>query len=580
MPSMWTSRTALFFSALASLLVNVAPRLPPIDVTADTQATRVPSALFPQLPQEEQNQDALDESPDPFFDDVSPRSSASDESIVPPATAPPSRSQWEGVIVDVYENEAWGLGRGWRGPRSGFPRWSYKDGTPALAPGEILPPDDWIWVTEWKIDRSGGRDQGGWEYTNKIGQFDSSKVPRQMKLTHKFRRRRWVRAMRPKRRREEQGANERGLPLESLTGPMDMGAPALHIQVYDEAEEAQLYSSGEVGVDLLPVPENYRPADSSQVSMPRLGLGHALTAVREWWEDEFTFRGFGIGVVKPIFRGVLLRPDIGLGIRLPLTLHFRSWEQRDTLPSVTASFFVFWPPAFQISHALSYPTETLQEWSTAAVRRIVSSSKQSHQQRERKDAMQRLGVSLGMRFSTRYGFQWWLAPYFFLLPGMKVLLQLYMMVLAALASLSQTERQSENPRHSRHLSQEGSLLMAVRYWATVKTSGLGYSLNYSGSRLGAAVMLNFQPFFLPSFRIPHRGLLKRTSNQAAHAIDEPQVATKVDEEIELEPNLSVVNDGVFSDTIEDTLTSPISQGGSDDKYNADKENMVAADAMM
>lgn len=47
--------------------------------------------------------------------------------------------------------------------------------------------------------------------------------------------------------------------------------------------------------------------------------------------------------------------------------------------------------------------------------------------------------------------------------------------------------------------QQAIWLLALRSWADAKTSGLGYSLNYSGSRLGGAVMVNFMPFFLPTF---------------------------------------------------------------------------------
>ena len=50
-----------------------------------------------------------------------------------------------------------------------------QDGSAALPPVEILPPDDWEWVSDWKIDGSGGRDTGGWEYTKEIGKFDASR---------------------------------------------------------------------------------------------------------------------------------------------------------------------------------------------------------------------------------------------------------------------------------------------------------------------------------------------------------------------------------------------------------------------
>jgi hypothetical protein len=54
---------------------------------------------------------------------------------------------------------------------------------------------------------------------------------------------------------------------------------------------------------------------------------HPLQALQQWWDREFNFRGFGIGVVKPVFAGSLFRrQDFGVGIRLPLTSHFHSWE--------------------------------------------------------------------------------------------------------------------------------------------------------------------------------------------------------------------------------------------------------------
>lgn len=41
--------------------------------------------------------------------------------------------------------------------------------------------------------------------------------------------------------------------------------------------------------------------------------------------------------------------------------------------------------------------------------------------------------------------------------------------------------------------------VALQCWAAAKTSGIGYSFNYSGSQLGGALILNFQPFFLPTY---------------------------------------------------------------------------------
>lgn len=50
-----------------------------------------------------------------------------------------------------------------------------QDGSPALSPEEIRPPDEWGWVSEWKIDGSGERDTEGWEYTKQMEKFDPSR---------------------------------------------------------------------------------------------------------------------------------------------------------------------------------------------------------------------------------------------------------------------------------------------------------------------------------------------------------------------------------------------------------------------
>lgn len=56
------------------------------------------------------------------------------------------------------------------------------------------------------------------------------------------------------------------------------------------------------------------------------------------------------------------------------------------------------------------------------------------QVRRRKEAVQRLGVSIGVRYSSTFGFQWWLSPYFFLLPGVRVLWTLYQSMMTLLLS--------------------------------------------------------------------------------------------------------------------------------------------------
>lgn len=175
-----------------------------------------------------------------------------------------------------------------------------------------------------------------------------------------------------------QESNEVGLQLEGLSDTTGMRAPA---GIYEFGAHDFRFDLERDDVDLFPAPDMHERRVRARKPMKLPELGHALTAWKGWWEQEFLFRGFGIGFVKPLFRGLLLRPDFGLGVRLPLTLHFRSWESREALPSVALSFFVLWPPAVQVSQAMSYPAESLQEWVTTAARKIAVPSKEKLQVR-------------------------------------------------------------------------------------------------------------------------------------------------------------------------------------------------------
>lgn len=168
-----------------------------------------------------------------------------------------------------------------------------------------------------------------------------------------------------------------GLQLES---PPDTTGMAFSAGTYEFGAEDFRFDLGREDVDLFPAPDIYeRGTYRARKPLKLPELGHALTAWKGWWAEEFTFRGFGIGFVKPVFRGLLLRPDLGVGVRLPVTLHFRSWESREALPSVALSLFVLWPPAVQVSQAMSYPAELLQELATTAARKIVVPSKEAIQ---------------------------------------------------------------------------------------------------------------------------------------------------------------------------------------------------------
>ncbi|CAM9642015.1 unnamed protein product [Ectocarpus sp. 12 AP-2014] len=312
-----------------------------------------------------------------------------------------------------------------------------------------------------------------------------------------------MQCVRPQREQQQEDLNEvGGLQLES---PPDATGIAFPAGTYEFGAEDFRFDLGREDVDLFPAPDIYERGSyraRNPLKLPE--LGNVLTACKGWWAEEFTFRGFGIGFVKPVFRGLLLRPDLGVGVRLPVTLHFRSWESREALPAVALSLFVLWPPAVQVSQAMSYPAELLQELATTAARKIVVPSKEAIQVRRRKEAVQRLGVSVGVRYSSTYGFQWWLSPYFFLLPGVRVLWTLYQsmmtLLLSSLALMQRSDASGLDRENGRAENQEALWVVALRSWASEKTSGLGYSLYLSGNRLGGAANVNFMPFFLPTFR--------------------------------------------------------------------------------
>ena len=57
------------------------------------------------------------------------------------------------------------------------------------------------------------------------------------------------------------------------------------------------------------------------------------------------------------------------------------------------------------------------------------------QARQRKETVQRVGFTVGVRYSATYGMQWWLSPYFFLLPGIRLISDMYESFMALLLSV-------------------------------------------------------------------------------------------------------------------------------------------------
>lgn len=87
--------------------------------------------------------------------------------------------------------------------------------------------------------------------------------------------------------------------------------------------------------------------------------------------------------------------------------------------------------------------------------------------------------------------------------------------------------------------------MALQSWAAAKTSGIGYSLNYAGNKLGGALILNFQPFFLPSYAERHRMYTEESNHveepEVGHEILESSGSTEVRDTVVQEKEATVVD---------------------------------------
>lgn len=117
-----------------------------------------------------------------------------------------------------------------------------------------------------------------------------------------------------------QEIDDAGLQLESISEVTGVRSPALrlHAYEYEGDDDFKFDLENDVDIDLLLASDMRKLIDKGGAPLQLPTFGHAVTAVKGWWTEEFTFRGFGVGFVKPIFRGMLLRPDVGVGIRYQL----------------------------------------------------------------------------------------------------------------------------------------------------------------------------------------------------------------------------------------------------------------------
>ncbi|KAG5188563.1 hypothetical protein JKP88DRAFT_262274 [Tribonema minus] len=453
----------------------------------------------------------------------------------PTAQEEKERAAADAVVADVevYENQVWGAD-GEEGGQHVLHRWSYSDGTPATPPSEVQLPDMWLWEGDWSVDcdHTPTCDEAGWHDLDD----DSSTVKELTKGENiksvYTRRRRWVRTMRL-RSGASTDSSLRGIKAlkEHPRGRAAAAATALHhAAAANTSTDTTVQATGDAaragvarpvqpadaeegrrkrrasGIATVAVPANVTAnvtaavpqatgdaaaaaaAERKRLARRQRPLGSALA---QWWEREFVFRGFGVGLVKPLFAGYMLRgnlSDMGVGLRMPITSHFNCWEARRDLPLISSSLFFFWPLKVQTSFTMSVASAQLQDWAggvkglwlaladsfTAEGRRRakiwLSGSGEggafAKKPVQRRTTVTRVGVTVSVRLSAEYGLQVWASPYIFLLPGVRIITDALSSALALILGTRDTAAAVE-ARRAQEAARLASATYAVALWASL-----------------------------------------------------------------------------------------------------------------
>ncbi len=207
-------------------------------------------------------------------------------------------------IIQIIESEVWDASQNaWKGDARGN-RWTNEKGQNSPSPAEVVPPEGWQFLGDWKIvvssssnnnnnagmGGSGGGDSKGWEY-----QFQYLQPPR--------RRRIWLR---------------------SLT-PIDL--PPL-----------QQKSGGPSRVVPKPPPPIEIPSSRAKVKKIRRISRFART-MRQI-RDDWNYKGLGLN----IYKSFIFPSSVGLAIRLPLSINFDTFDRNPAWPIISSSAAVFYPP--------------------------------------------------------------------------------------------------------------------------------------------------------------------------------------------------------------------------------------------
>jgi len=253
-----------------------------------------------------------------------------------------SRSSGVAFLYELYEHEiynpqtaSWTSRRFTQSPNTGG---GGRDST-SLDPGTCVPPRNYIFDGEWKIDMSSvvvvssssssgsgeERDGFGWEYY--VGRYDG--LGR--------RRRRWVRSL----LRVVQHGGKDDVGVTTRTRQNNAAAAA--------AAATRLSSSSS---------KKKQTKIKQKQKQQQVKNNNLLRTIQE----QYNFKGFGWSINK----SVIFLHSIGATLRIPLSANFDSYEQYRAAPFISTGIYFGYPWAIATMLNASLPIEAIQ-WSIAGI---------------------------------------------------------------------------------------------------------------------------------------------------------------------------------------------------------------------
>jgi len=205
-------------------------------------------------------------------------------------------------IIQIIETEVWDASENvWKVTERGS-RWTNEKGHVSPSPAEVVPPEGWRFLGDWKIVVSsssnegskntglgGGGDSKGWEY-----QFHYLQQPK--------RRRIWLRSLSP-----------------ISSSPLQPKSSMLPSRVASKP---------------FPITE------SAKTKISKIQRTSRFTRAMRQIRDDWNYKGLGFN----LYKSFIFPSSIGVAIRLPLSINFDTFDRNPAWPIVSSSAAVFWPP--------------------------------------------------------------------------------------------------------------------------------------------------------------------------------------------------------------------------------------------